>query len=206
MSPMSSSLSRLHLGCFDKPVQGWVNTDITPHIWVAKIPGAAFLIHRLGKMSEERYEQHRKGIFRKVNYLNVAKRFSYPDGTFRAVFSCHMLEHLQPKVAEFCLEECFRVLAPGGICRVVVPDLDVLISSYSSDRPEEFLAGIYEPTKSKKSKNAHHWLYNANSLIALLRKVGFQDAQKCEYRKGRCPDIDILDNRPDGSLFVEATK
>jgi SAM-dependent methyltransferase len=206
MSPMNPSLCKLHLGCFDKPTEGWVNTDITPHIWVAKVPGAAFFLHSMGKMTEERYDQHRLGIFRKVRYLNVARRFPYPDGIFRAIFSSHVLEHLRREDAEFCLAECFRVLAPRGICRVVVPDLDLLVSSYSPDRPGDFLTGVYEPSKSRRSKNAHHWLYNATSLIVLLRKVGFQEAHKCEYRKGQCPDIDILDNRPEGSLFVEAIR
>jgi SAM-dependent methyltransferase len=203
---MNPSSSKLHLGCFDRPVEGWVNTDVTPHIWVARIPGAAFLLYRLGRMTEERYLQHSQGIFRKVRYLNVAKRFPYPTGVFGAVFSSHMLEHLYPEDAEFCLAECLRVLAPRGICRVVVPDLDILISNYDPDRPEKVLAGFYEPTGGGRRKNAHRWLYNADSLIALLSKVGFQEARKCEYQKGQCPDIDILDNRPDGSLFVEGIK
>ena len=35
---------KLHLGAFDCSQAGWVNTDITPHFFVAKIPGLAALI------------------------------------------------------------------------------------------------------------------------------------------------------------------
>jgi SAM-dependent methyltransferase len=203
---MKPSARKLHLGCFDKPAEGWVNTDVTPHIWVAKIPGGAYLLHRFGKISADRYEQHKLGVFKKVRYLNVTRPFPYRSGAFDAVFSCHMLEHLRPQDAEFCLAECFRVLAARGVCRIVVPDLDLLVSNYNSDQPEEFLAGVYEPTKGVRGKNTHRWLYNTNSLVSLLRRVGFQEAYKCDYHKGRCPDIDVLDNRPGGSLFVEGRK
>jgi ubiquinone/menaquinone biosynthesis C-methylase UbiE len=157
-------------------------------------------------MTTERYEQHKRGVFKKVRYMNVTRPFPYRSHTFDAVFSCHMLEHLRPDQAEFCLAECFRVLAREGVCRVVVPDLDILVSSYDSRRPEAFLAGIYEPVRHARGKNTHHWLYNANSLIALLRSIGFAEAYRCDYRKGRCPDINTLDNRPEGSLFVEGVK
>lgn len=203
---MSPKARKLHLGCFDKPAEGWLNTDVTPHIWVARLPAAAYLLYRAGKMGTERYQQHRGGVFRKVHYLNVARRFPYPDQAFDAVFSSHMLEHLRPEVARLCLAECFRVLAPQGVCRIAVPDLDLLIRNYSPERPDEFLTGIFETAKGGRSKNAHHWLYNAHSLIALLRKVGFREAQRRGYRKGECPDIEFLDNRQDGSLFVEGIK
>ena len=54
---------RLHLGCFDQVFPGWVNTDITPHIFIARIPGLAWLLYRAGMMSEQRYEQHKKRVF-----------------------------------------------------------------------------------------------------------------------------------------------
>jgi hypothetical protein len=43
-------MPNLHLGCLDRPVDGWVNTDITPHIFVARIPLAARILRRLGAM------------------------------------------------------------------------------------------------------------------------------------------------------------
>jgi SAM-dependent methyltransferase len=41
-----------------------------------------------------------------------------------------VLEHLDPVDGEFFLSEQLRVLRPGGVCRVVVPDLERLCRDY----------------------------------------------------------------------------
>ncbi len=68
----------LHLGCFDQPLDGWVNTDTTPHIWISRVPFAAKLLHSVGMMPSKRLAQHRAGIFRRIKYLNVSKKFPHP--------------------------------------------------------------------------------------------------------------------------------
>jgi len=203
-APAANQSKRLHLGCFDMPLRGWINTDITPHIWVAKVPALAALLWRMGQIGDERYEQHRRGVFRSIRYMNVAKRFPYPDNFFGAVFSSHMLEHLYPGDARHCLSEILRTLQPGGVSRTVVPDLNIFVSCYDVKEPDVFLKKLFEP--SDREKNSHHWLYNANSLMALLRQVGFRRVYRCDYRQGQCPDLNVLDNRPEISLYVEAIK
>jgi len=86
----------------------------------------------------------------------------------------------------------------------VVPDLDRIVAEYDPDEPELFLKRIFEC--DPLSKNTHHWHYNANSLLRLLRDAGFREAYQCAYRQGACPDLELLDNRPDESLFFEAIK
>src|SRR6266542_4152091 len=54
----------------------------------------------------------------------------FPDHTFEAVYSSHVLEHFEPVTAANMLRECQRVLAPAGICRIVVPDLENQASAY----------------------------------------------------------------------------
>jgi len=165
---------------------------------------AARVLHLVGKMSTERLEQHRDGLFRKVDYLNVAKDFPYPSGSFRAIFTCHMLEHLYPPVAIHCIRECHRVLRRGGVLRIVIPDLDQLVSNYDPDSPSGFLQSIFEYGRGLE-KNSHHWHYNYRSLNAALLNVGFSRVERCEYQVGACPDVKKMDKRPE-SLFVEAYK
>lgn len=198
-------MRNLHLGCLETGLPGWENTDITPHIFVTRIPGAARLLRSLSLMSRERYEQHRRGVFRRVRYLNAAKRFPYAAGTFDNVFSCHMLEHLYRNEAEGCVNEVYRVLKPGGVFRVIVPDLDIAVREYDGTHPEVFLEKIYVNTQ-RRDKNRHHWMYTAASLGALLSSAGFSKAELCTYRAGRCPDLDRLDSRPAESLFMEGVK
>jgi hypothetical protein len=91
---------KLHLGRFDQPIEGWINTDITPHTWIARIPLAPAILRAARLLNKQRYLQHSEGVFRKVHYLNGAKRFPFPNDSFQAVFSSHMLEHLPPMVAD----------------------------------------------------------------------------------------------------------
>lgn len=166
------------------------------------IPGLALLLFKVGLLPRQHYDQHRKAIFRSVRYLNVAKSFPYADGTFDYVYSSHLLEHLYPEQASFCLREIYRVMKEGGIVRLAVPDLDQIIASYDSQHPEYFLEGIFE-AKQKYDKNKHHWHYNETSLARRLREAEFSDIYRCQFRQGCCADVTLIDNRAE-SLFVEA--
>jgi SAM-dependent methyltransferase len=197
---------KLQLGSFDHTPDGWLNTDITPHLFVARVPGLPWLLHRSGALPDERYSSHRSGAFRSVRYLDVSRPFRFPDETFEAVLATHVLEHLHPEVAERCVREAHRVLVPGGILRVAVPDLDLMISLYDPADPDGFLFGIYQGRGARAKRSARHWWhYNAASLEALLRRAGFREVERCEFRQGRLPDVERIDTRP-GSLFVEGVK
>ena len=58
---------------------------------------------------------------------DLRKRFPWPSGSARAVYSSHTLEHLSRDQGRFFLQECARVLKPGGVLRIVVPDLAVIL-------------------------------------------------------------------------------
>lgn len=54
----------------------------------------------------------------------------FADGYFDSVYHSHVLEHLHPDDGVKLLNECFRVLKPGGIARIVVPDLERIAKLY----------------------------------------------------------------------------
>ncbi len=195
---------KLHLGAFDHIVPGWINTDVTPHLRVARVPGLAWLLRRLGIMGEQRYEQHCRGVFRQMRRLDVSRRFPWPDGSVAAAYCSHLLEHLYPEEAERCVAEVARVLRPGGVFRIAVPDLDAIVRAYDAAEPERFLDAIFEG-RHRHDKNRHHWHYNEALLRALLTRAGFASVRRCEYRKGSAPDVEALDTRPE-SLFVEGVR
>jgi SAM-dependent methyltransferase len=203
---MTGAPQRLQLGAFDQVQQGWLNTDVTPHLFVARLPGLAWLLRRAGVIGDERYAAYRSGTFRSLRYLDVARRFRFEDDSFEAVYASHLLEHLDPGVAEACLKEVHRVLRPGGILRVAVPDLDAVVAQYDPTDPDGFLAGLYDAHSGRRSRTSlHRWMYNARSLEELLRRVGFGEVERCEYRQGRCPDVEQIETRQ-WSLFMEGTK
>lgn len=201
---MSSDIQKLHLGCFDIVVPGWINTDVTPHIYLSRIPGLAFVLFNIGLLPKHRYLQYQRGVFRQIHYLNVAKRFPFADDTFDYVYSSHLIEHLYHDQAAFCLRETHRVLKKGGVIRVSTPDLDALVRNYTSEHADLFIESIFE-ARQQREKNRHHWCYNQLTLTQILNSSGFCDVYRCQFQQGRCVDLELLENRP-GSLFMEAIK
>jgi predicted SAM-dependent methyltransferase len=54
----------------------------------------------------------------------------FEASSFNAVYHSHVLEHLNPDEGKQLIQECYRVLSPGGVLRVVVPDLERIARLY----------------------------------------------------------------------------
>jgi SAM-dependent methyltransferase len=61
---------------------------------------------------------------------DIRKGLPFADDHFSACYSSHLLEHLPPAEGERMLREMWRILSPGGIARVVVPDLELVTEDY----------------------------------------------------------------------------
>ena len=61
---------------------------------------------------------------------DLSQGIPYPDNTFDFVYHSHVLEHFSKAKAVHFLQECYRVLQPGGVLRVVVPDLEQITRLY----------------------------------------------------------------------------
>ena len=67
---------------------------------------------------------------REVVQYDVSSGLPFPSNHFDAVYHSHVLEHLAPADGELLIAECFRVLKPGGVLRIVVPDLEQIARIY----------------------------------------------------------------------------
>lgn len=61
---------------------------------------------------------------------DVRRGLPFADEYFDAAYGSHVLEHLDPAAGAAVLQECRRVLKPGGILRVIVPDLETIAKLY----------------------------------------------------------------------------
>jgi predicted SAM-dependent methyltransferase len=61
---------------------------------------------------------------------DLASGIPLPDGSCDAVYHSHLLEHIRREEAPGFMKECCRVLRPGGIVRVAVPDLERIARLY----------------------------------------------------------------------------
>ena len=65
-----------------------------------------------------------------VRRWDLGQELPFPDGMFDVVYHSHVLEHFSQKNGLRFLGRCFKVLRPGGILRVVVPDLQRIVELY----------------------------------------------------------------------------
>ncbi len=61
---------------------------------------------------------------------NLCFGLPFRDDQVDGIYHSHVLEHLRPEEGARMLAECFRVLRPGGVLRVVVPDLEQIARLY----------------------------------------------------------------------------
>jgi SAM-dependent methyltransferase len=65
-----------------------------------------------------------------VKPANLLGRLPCPDNSLKLVYSSHFLEHIPYSGVNKFLSECYRVLAKGGVIRLVVPDLENICREY----------------------------------------------------------------------------
>ena len=83
---------------------------------------------------------------------DLRQSLPFAAATFDVVYHSHVLEHLSPADAHRFLAECQRVLRPGGILRIAVPDLEQKARLYL-----EKLAAAERAT-SEHTAAEHEWM------------------------------------------------
>ncbi|MBC8207254.1 MAG: methyltransferase domain-containing protein [Kiritimatiellaeota bacterium] len=97
-----------------------------------------------------------------IRVHNMACGLPYADASIDAVYHSHLLEHLDREMGPEFFAEVRRVLKPGGIHRIAVPDFERRCMAYvthlgfCSDDVErglhdEFVAGILEQSVRKEA-------------------------------------------------------
>ena len=83
---------------------------------------------------------------------DLRRPLPFPAGSFQAVYAAHVLEHLVPAEATRLLAEAWRLLAPGGIVRIVVPDLEGIVRAY--------LTSLEQASGSRSAERCweHRWM------------------------------------------------
>ena len=102
----------------------------------------------------------------------------FADQSAALVYACHCLEHFPWKVVPRVLVEWRRVLRPGGILRLSVPDFDRIVEIYQEHgrdiRPiTSFLMG-----GQQNAFDFHQVVFNRRSLTALLEEAGLRDVRE----------------------------
>ncbi len=81
------------------------------------------------------------------NIVGDADKIELPDGSCDVVFSSHVFEHIPHVKLPSVIAEINRVLKPGGIFRILVPDLERIARAYVESDEEFFRAAQREDEK-----------------------------------------------------------
>ncbi|HEY5357631.1 MAG TPA: methyltransferase domain-containing protein [Streptosporangiaceae bacterium] len=142
---------------------------------------------------------------------NLASPLPFASGSVAAVFHEHLLEHLPLQAGDAFMGECYRVLAPGGILRVGVPDAGKLVRSYAGDR--EYLEARHpdRPTALLAVQELFYWhrhtaMFDTETLALFFRASGFPDPQEREYGDTDLDQAPDTERRRDQTLYMEARK
>ena len=143
---------------------------------------------------------------------NLAHGLPFPDGSAEAIFHEHLLEHLPLAAAAKLMEESQRVLSPGGVMRIAVPDAgryllsyanggQGLIDEYRPGRPTSLLA-----VQEIFYRHEHRSAWDLETLELFIRAAGFEQCEGRGFGNSRiepCPDSP---HRERESVYVEAVK
>jgi predicted SAM-dependent methyltransferase len=167
--------------------------------------------------------------------MNVQWGLPFAPASTRYVFVSHLLEHLFfPRDVKPFMAELRRVLTPGGVVRLVVPDIEQCIEAYVKNdaaffgnrreawpwwpanptRLEDFLAYAGAGAEPAYLFESHKYGYDFETLARVLADAGFTGIVRSSYMASvhpglRVDQVSSVASATYGgrhySLFVEAT-
>ena len=117
------------------------------------------------------------------------------DGSVELIYCSHALEYFDRKEVVKVLAEWRRVLLPGGVLRLAVPDFQSLIMVYKeTGEIERILGPLYGrmeiSTPTGPETLYHKTVYDDRSISALLRENGFTNPRRWDWRATDHAEID----------------
>lgn len=178
---------KLHLGCGTRNIPGFVHVDIVD---------APHIDYR----------------------SSVDNLCDFADASVELIYASHVLEHFGRHEVEAVLKGWYRVLAPGGVARIAVPDFAAVVSLYEQEGLKDGLSGLVGLVcgGQRNQYDFHKIIFDEAFLGFLLKKVGFKDVRRWDWRTTEHAHIDDFSqsyiphmDKQSGrlmSLNLEATK
>jgi predicted SAM-dependent methyltransferase len=141
--------------------------------------------------------------------MDATRRWPFADGSARAVRSEHTIEHMAYDDAVFFVHEIYRVLRPGGVCRICTPDLEGTVNAYLERDPhimELHLGhGYVAPSWAHLVNNymrmwGHEFTWDFDSLAQVLRGCGFTEIERVGFGESRHAVLAGTDSHDVGDL------
>jgi len=130
----------------------------------------------------DHFSEHYKKNEIDIEYdLLACKPLPIPDNSAELIYTSHVLEHITNKAVRNILKESYRILKPGGIIRIVVPDTELDYQAYLRGDRDHFQYPHYWTEKTKgicingrmrDTSIEQMFLYNIASNVSTIHADG----------------------------------
>jgi len=186
-------LVKLNIGSFiDMFYYGWINIDIID-------------LKIFAERQAYRFVQH-----------DITRGVPYKDNEVSFIVTNHMLEHITRDEGKKFLQECHRVLKPGGMLRISVPSTLKITSEYIAGAIRDYKymnVGVEQAHDDAEAYYnlllaGHKTIYDSDSLCSILKEVGFKNVETTSPFKYRSDKLkrETLTTHPSVSLVIDAEK
>ena len=116
--------------------------------------------------------------FEHVDHVQDIRRLvNFADNSASLIYACQVIEYFDREEVVGVLTDWQRVLVPGGILRLSVPNFAMICKLYQAGVPlEKFLGTLYGRIPDGRNGFVYHrTTYDEPSLRQLLGKLGFNE-------------------------------
>lgn len=141
-------------------------------------------------------------------YLDATAPWPFEDAALELVYADNMIEHVPLAAGRAMFAEAFRCLRPGGVMRLVTPDLAKYVEMYLAGTREGEIVDFYRDLglevehpvdllRVPIASFGHHTgcVYDLAALTEELERAGFVDVKEWDLTSSGHPEMAGLDKR-----------
>ncbi len=117
---------KINLGCGPIGKEDWTNVDWGILAILHKAPLFEKMLLRLNLFPKGYNVKWPKNL----KLHNCRKNLPFEPNSIDYIYTSHFLEHFKKFEAEKIIKDCYRILKTGGVIRIAVPDLELLVKKY----------------------------------------------------------------------------
>ncbi len=129
-------------------------------------------------------------------YVNLDCKFGqeiyplpYADESVDEIRASHVLEHFEHSIVLHVVREWARVLKPGGVLKVAVPDFKWISENYLAGK--NFPVQSYTMGGQIDADDFHKAIFDRDTLKAILNAAGLVDVQRWKSGAEDCASYDV---------------